>query len=76
MKNENSSKSQKVLGIEYLMLNILSYLKAKDLSNVNQISKRFYYYSNKFNAYWLKSCNDYFCCPDEDSRYFLRLIIY
>ena len=56
-----SKKTHRIINNEYLMLNVISYLTPKDLSNIGQLNSKFYEYSNKFNSYWQSACEDYFC---------------
>lgn len=61
----NPKKQHRIMNNEYLMLNMISYLSAKDLVNISQINKKFYLFSNKFNLYWQSACQDYFSQPFE-----------
>lgn len=65
----NECKRQhKLLYSEYLVINILSYLNAKDLSNACQLNKRFNHLANVFSDYWQRACQDYFCSDYENVR--------
>lgn len=64
----NSKKSNKVFNKDYLTLNIISYLNAKDLSNISAVNIKFYNYSNKFNSYWQNACMDYFCSNLDEKK--------
>ena len=46
----------------------LSYLSPKDLSNTSQTSRKLNRLSSKFNAYWKKECENYFCSEYESQR--------
>lgn len=66
-KQENQ-KQHKILKNENLMANCISYLKPKDLSQVGQANKKLNKLVQKYNFYWLKECQDFFCSTYENTR--------